>query len=426
MPTLRITLVIAILATCANFAVASPSMTSGAKPDQPLYRWRAGVIRLMISNSLAKSNSNIKSDSDVAGALRRSIEAWQDAAGIEFQIEFTDKQTVSPSGVAGDGVSIITIAQTPENVLFFAKDAQTVSAKTRVFYNRKGAITEADVVLNPFQQFSTDGSFGTFDLQSVLTHEIGHLLGLRHSSVIGAVMFDHLGKNGVNDQVQFTSRGLSDSDIASVREMYGTPDEFDDCCSAIAGKIIATNARLTKNIKVWAEDAETGRVAAQTEMASDGTYRLGGLANGKYQLRWRTKTASSAVATGDLGSVEIDGRDAVNGNQKIALEPARLSLDLIGVDGHLAESAVNVKPGTTRTILIGGRGMTAADIELSFSSKFFHVDPLSIVERDFGDQVSVVSFVLTIDEDAKTGAYSIFASAANGGKTSLIGALRVE
>lgn len=426
MQILRTVIVTILIAATASLAVASPSMTFGSKPDQPTYRWRPGTIRLLVSSSLMKANANIKSESDVLGALRRSVRSWQDAANIEFQVEMTDKQTVSPAGAAGDGVTLITIASTPENVLFFAKDAQAVSAKTRVFYNRKGYITEADIALNPFQQFSTDGSFGTFDLESVFTHEIGHLLGLRHSGVMGAAMSDNLGKNGAIEQSQFHSRGLSDSDVAAVREIYGSPSEDEDCCAAVTGKLTLQNGRAGKNVKVWAEDTATGRVVAQAETASDGTYRIGGLAGGKYELYWRAKSGSAGVATGDLGDVELEPRESTTVNQKISLESTRLSIDLIGADGHLGESALALEAGSVRTIFIGGRGLTAESLNLTVTSKFLHIDPASIAERDFGEGVSVVSFALTVDEEAPAGVYSIFASFASGGKTSLVGAIRVE
>ena len=165
-------------------------------------RWKGRTIKIDVSSSLTRPNTNIKYGSDVAGAIQRSIQAWQSAADIQISTEPSDKQSVSPAGLAGDTVSLITIAQTPENVLFFSKDSDSASAKTRIFFNRGGYITEADIVLNPFQQFSTDGTFGTFDLESTLTHEIGHLLGLRHSGVFGATMaesFARMGTFGIAD-----------------------------------------------------------------------------------------------------------------------------------------------------------------------------------------------------------------------------------
>ena len=425
MKTLRLIIAFLILSACTFCAFGSTVAGVSSKPEPQRFRWKDRAIKIVVSTSLTKSDTNIEDGSDVIGAIRRSFKAWQDAADIEFQIETSDRQSVSPSGISGDGVSLITIAATPENILFFAKDAQSVSAKTRVFYNRKGFITEADIVLNPFQSFSTDGTFGTFDLQSALTHEIGHLLGLRHSGVMGAAMSENLAKNAVFGLNDFAPRALSDSDVAAIREIYGVDSETDDCCAAINGKLTITAGKAAKNIKVWAEENETGRVIAQSDTASDGSYRLGGLAIGKYNLFWKTKSGQSA-SSGELGSVDVDKIETRTFNQKIILEPVKLSLDYIGLNGQLADSAVIIEGGREQTVYIGGKNLDPKTIDIELGSPFLHIVDSSLTEQDFGAGVTVISFVVTADADTPRGVYTIFASGSNGSKASLIGALKVN
>src|SRR6478672_8400117 len=101
-------------------------------------RWKGARIQISISSSLFRENSNILRGSDIDGAIRRSLEAWEKAANVEFIVVNTEKQNASPAGPAGDGISVITNAGSAENVLLFTKEAEQAAATTRVFYNGRG------------------------------------------------------------------------------------------------------------------------------------------------------------------------------------------------------------------------------------------------------------------------------------------------
>lgn len=59
-----------------------------------------------------------------------------------------------------------------------------------------------------------DGSqVGAFDVETVALHEIGHILGLAHSSVAGSVMFASVSSNS-------TKRVLTADDLAGIRSLY--------------------------------------------------------------------------------------------------------------------------------------------------------------------------------------------------------------
>ena len=416
-------LILSLVLTATLPAFANSVSLAGDEGVSNL-RWKNGLVRISISTSLLRENPNIKRDSDVAGAIRRSIEAWSSVANIDFQQLSSDKQSASPSGPMGDGINLVTVAQTPENVLLFSKDPENAAATTRIFYNKRGSITEADIVLNPFLQFSTDGTLGTFDLQSTLTHEIGHLLGLPHSPVLGATMHANYGKNGVFGIQNFSSRALSADDISAVRARYGSRTDDAECCGSIQGRL-AFGPRQGKTAEVWVEDTN-GRVRASVE-SNDGEFRFSSLTEGRYRVYAQevghTRTASPAR---ELGEASVERSGTVTISTKPVSVARDFDISFVGFNGQLSEMAVPLSPGRTYTIYLGGRNLDPKKLAVSFTSRFINVVPGSMKSLDYGDEVSVVSLEISISRRAISGDYSIYAETEKGGKRALLGGLTVE
>lgn len=391
-------------------------------------RWKTQIVRIAFSNSLAKQSPNIKSGSDVNGALQRSLGTWEEAANIKFQTSWTDKQSLSPSGNSGDGMSLITIAQTAENLLLFGNDSDSISARTRTFFNRRGLITEADIVLNPYQQFSTDGSIGTFDLEATLTHEIGHLLGLEHSFLMGAAMNAHQGKNGIYNLSAFSSRTLAQSDISAIRALYGAKADDEGCCGSVVGKITLPSGKPARDFQVWTEETETGRVIAGILTNSDGSLRIDGLPTGSYRLYSQKigEKAGTSFPTEKLGEFEIQKGKTVDIVKRLQTKSRDFNLQYIGFNGQISELAVMLNSGKSYNVLIGGRNLDADEIEIVFSSPHISVTPKSSVKHNYGEGLSVVGFEVKISDKTPAGEYAIFVKNRNGTTESLAGSLMIE
>ena len=390
---------------------------AGTSREPQNLRWRTPIIRIAVSTSLTSQNPGIKADADVIGALKRSLAAWESVTGLEFRIEVTDRQNVSPAGSVGDGVGLITIAQTQENLQLFANDPFGESARTRVFYNRRGAITEGDIVLNPLQMFSTDGTYGTFDLETTLSHEIGHLLGLKHSAITGSIMAERIPRNS---DVYLGPRLPTETDVAAVRDLYAV--ENDSCCGAVAGKV-SLQGTAAKGVTVWAEDA-VGRVAAQGEAGADGAYRLGGLSDAKYQLFWQRRDPTGN-STGELGSVTIEDGSQTSISKRIPADQSDLLIDYVGLNLQPGDTAVVLRPGRQYSICLAGHGLAESLRSVSFSSKYIRADNASLARQDFGDKIDAVSVSISLDPETPAGVYTLYAERRDGARAALIGAIVV-
>jgi uncharacterized protein (TIGR03437 family) len=412
-------------------------------------KWPGNTVTLAFSPSLAQPQANIKPGSDVVGALRRALSHWSEAANIRFVETSTNAQSISPAGTSGDGISLVTIAHEPDNITPFAGAASEMAGRTRVFFTETGGITEADIVLNPRQQFSSDGTPGTFDLEATFTHEIGHLLGLEHSGAIGSTMQPRQGKNGIYTVAALTSRTLSEDDRAGVRALYGLRPGM-DARGAIVGTITAASGAPFFGANVWVEETSTGRFIASNITLQNGTYRIDGLLPGNYRVLAEpldgpvfaseiasqngayaglTRDTPPAFRTIEVGQVGVAAGQATQVNAQVPVETASFNASLVGLNGHLSTIAVPVAPAHTYTVYVGGLHVNSDEIPeggIASTSPFITINPASIVQQQTNDALSVISFEVKVSRGAPAGEYSLRLQSATGEASYIAGGLTVD
>lgn len=446
----RFRIQLALLTMLACTGVALPSSFEPARSAKRQVRWTKKAIPIAVSTSLALPNASIKAGSDVAGAIHGALATWSIAANINFVEANSNVQSISPVD-RPDGLNLITIAATSENLAIFGNESSP--ARTRVFYDAKtGEISEADIVINPYAysvvgaplEFSTDGTPGTYDLQSTLTHEIGHLLGLNHSSVIGATMNATQALNGTFGLPAMSERTLSESDLAAVKSIYGSRADT----GSIDGRIL-NNQQGTllpaARAQVWIEDAASGRVMASGVTNSTGAFNIAGIVPGLYRVMTEYLNANeSADESLSLDStrrqsgqsfrtVEIAGglRVAANKNAQVNYilvppqnSPVTLNPRFAGLNSELSTVPIPATRGTTLTVYLSGDEVDQVPgTGLLVTSPYLTVNPASLRSHQFGGPAPVISFDVTIALDAPAGEYSIRLQSNSGEVACLVGVL---
>ncbi|HEU5130521.1 MAG TPA: matrixin family metalloprotease [Pyrinomonadaceae bacterium] len=398
-------------------------------------RWPRKTIEVALSTSLLSPGANIKPDSDVVGAARRALTRWSSLSNINFVITWSPATSVSPAE-AGDGISLLTIAATPENEAF---NSEATTGRTRVFFDPEtGSIAEADISINPRPraddgtqlQFSTDGTPGTYDLEATFTHEIGHLLGLDHSSVLSSTMQSRQAYNGTFGLPALTERTLSEEDRQKIRGLYGPKLRL----GRIEGRLVdnRTSGALTplNGVNVWAENVVNGRLIASDVTAEDGTYHLEGLAPGQY----RVVVASGSDTAQKFRSFELSNQVVVKADVATPLnsslvppQASVLNPKVIGLNAELSTVALPLAPGKRVKIYLGGEGVDQVPgTSIVVNSPFFTVDPATLTREQIASPFPVVSVELQVAANAPFGDYTLRLQSNSGETAYVAGAITID
>ncbi len=155
------------------------------------------------------TDASAGSASEQIAALQAGAAEWKLNGGADY--EFLYAGSTTSTTVAHDGVNSVFYSNLDGGgalataTWYYDPGGNTLGFDIQ-FYDRDGA--------NDFVWAHTPTS-GQFDMQSVVCHEFGHVLGLGHSAVAGATMFPSVASGTTN------LRSIEADDISAIQAIYG-------------------------------------------------------------------------------------------------------------------------------------------------------------------------------------------------------------
>lgn len=224
------------------------------------------------------SNRNGLSATAIFNAITKGLGRWKQASRGTVQFDYWQ----------GSGGSFIRNSDyNGESSIYFASNAagstglsSSVLAITQVWHNTaSGEILETDIALNDLDfQFTDTPSDSTaygsrrVYLGNVVTHELGHALGLSHSGSLQSTMLY------LENPEQAR---LSCDDISGIRGIYGVDA---GSTGTLRGRVVSEGGSAVFGAQVAAVSESRGVVIATAITNSNGQYEIRGIEPGSYVL----------------------------------------------------------------------------------------------------------------------------------------------
>ena len=223
-------------------------------------------------------------DGSAIAAVDSAFQTWSyvPTANITFHYDGT---TQARYANASDGINLISFK---DDQFPFSKGVLAVTAKTVKLdsLGHDAQIIDADIVVNP--EFVNDPKFnfgvgynnkdaGYYDIQSIITHEVGHLIGLLHSGVVNSTMFFKI-DSGIK------VRSLEQDDKSWASYGYPTQPAYNTAYGSISGTITyGYGGQPVAGALVLAINVATNDTV-HTYSDANGYYLVPGLAAGNYKV----------------------------------------------------------------------------------------------------------------------------------------------
>lgn len=376
-------------------------------------RWAAEAFPLHISIG----NATAAQLGAGEALIRRAFDSWSEVDGSLVRFDVSGRTDAAPGM---DGINVVTINDTLYETSGF------IAFTTSWFDDKTGIMKEADI------QIDASAAREGVGVQTLVQHEIGHLLGLDHSAVLSSVMFPWVGPQDLS--------GLDSDDRIALAAIYPDP-RYAGSMTRVGGTVRSTGAPVMGAQVVALNDA--GSPVASTLSAVDGTFRFDGLPPGQYRLY--VEPLDGPVSRENLSGVWRDGavtefRTEFLGGERnvtvaagtnaagIEIELAKLPVELnprwIGAfpaeasEIRLSSTALAISAGSTTAVAVGGDGFVGGLTEFEVMNPGF----TRVSEFRYGPNYVWANFRIAPDSPPS----SVVVLARNGDvSAALTGALRV-
>jgi matrixin len=248
---------------------------------QVALKWNTTPVRYFVNNQ----GGNGVTAADFQTATAQAFATWQAVPTASISYQFGGFTSSMPGD--DDGVSTLGFLNEPSLDRVLASTSFLVD-------NSTGTLLESDIFFNSAFAWSVapNGEAAKWDVQTIATHEIGHLSGLGHSAIgetqlmngvrrvlsTGAVMFPiALGPGDIS------GRQLDPDDVAGISDLY-PDDNFNRTTGSISGQVMKNGSGVF-GAHVVAFDPGTGDQVANFTLTRDGQFSIAGLRPGPHVIR---------------------------------------------------------------------------------------------------------------------------------------------
>ena len=364
-------------------------------------RWNASSaapLQLQWSTSLpyppvvitAAANGTQQQISEIGAVIQASLNAWTGVAsttvnptvtpGIVSAVQQTSLQNActNDAGTNVDGLNTICFNQSSDaftsGVIAFTRvitaNAAGVSVGASAPAAFAGQILDSDTLFNNSGQvtFATPSALtnspGAYDLESLLTHKLGHYFGLDDSAVRRAILYPFAPPPGTfignRPTTSAPDAQLADDDRTGLRVIY--PDPADTTyVGTISGQVVAANPFALAIFPATSPGAPvTGIFGTQVVAENADTGAIFAAAMGGWSCN-ASNAASNPVPQFD-GSYRID-KLPVGVNYKLYVEP----LDGLATTEDFYETSSGICSGSGS--MSGSGACTAPAVNTNFTTR---------------------------------------------------------
>ena len=351
------------------------------------------------------------------------VEALLDRAGKDWasvpdtSLAFQSLGIVDGAAAGKDGRNTVSMADD-----LFAD--QKFIALTTNWYDDSGRILEADIQIDP------SAVSGGYNLQQLVEHEMGHVLGLDHSAVLSSVMYPYIGTG--------TTVALDSDDRVAIATAYSKT--IPAAGATLEGRVYGDDGGIFAAQVVAVNDE--GEPVATALSDKNGNFSLPGVPSGTYRVyaepldgpfsvqnlsgAWQSaKVTSFPTQYADGGTMRVEngriyGNLNINGSGSVRLNPRWIGAWSAGSDNvSLQAMPTTLHAGTTMTLGIGGDGFTSGTTTFDIPNPGFHRI------SDFKWAGNYVSATFQVDPSTPAGSLVVMVKSGSE-SAALTGALRIE
>ena len=220
-------------------------------------------------------------------AVQNSFSQWRNITESEIDFEFVGATTNAVSN-ASDNRNVIHWVSGNISTGVFAVTISTFEVNTARITDTDMELNERDYTWDTVGSNATQGVIGRAIIENVVTHEVGHFIGLDHASNARASLYFQSGPGLIN------SISLEDDDRAAIIADYPSPDHANLRLGKVQG-LVDNGTAPQFGVEVLLLDLAAGRnvVGGITEGSpgpfTPGSFEINGVPPGNYAvLCWPT------------------------------------------------------------------------------------------------------------------------------------------